>query len=39
VKKYIANQAEHHRKEDFKSELLRMLLAHGIEFDEQYVFD
>jgi putative transposase len=39
VKKYIANQAEHHKKEDFKSELLRMLLAHGIEFDEQYVFD
>ena len=39
VKKYIAGQAEHHRKEDFRSELLRLLRAHGIEFDERYVFD
>ena len=39
VKDYIAGQAEHHRKEDFNSELLRLLRAHGIEFDERYVFD
>ena len=39
VKKYIAGQAAHHAKEDFRSELLRMLQAHGVEFDEQYVFD
>ena len=39
VKKYIANQHEHHKKEDFKSELLGILRAHGIEFDEKYVFD
>ena len=39
VKKYIAHQGEHHRNEDFKSELLRLLRAHGIEFDERYVFD
>ncbi|MBE7505828.1 MAG: IS200/IS605 family transposase [Planctomycetia bacterium] len=39
VKKYIANQAEHHRREDFRSELLRLLRAHGIEFDERYVSD
>jgi REP-associated tyrosine transposase len=39
LKKYIAQQAEHHRRHDFKSELLRFLRAHGIEFDEQYVFD
>jgi REP element-mobilizing transposase RayT len=39
VKKYIAVQADHHQKEDFKSELLRLLHAHGVEFDEQYVFD
>ena len=32
-------QAEHLRKEDFKSELLRTLLAHGLEFEEKYVFD
>ena len=39
VKKYIASQAEHHKKEDFKSELLRILRAHGVEFDEKYVFE
>jgi putative transposase len=39
VKAYIASQAEHHRKTDFKSELLQLLRAHGVEFDEQYVFD
>ena len=39
VKKYIAGQAEHHRKEDFRSELLRLLQLHEIEFDEKYVFE
>jgi len=39
VEKYIARQAEHHTREDFKSELLRILHAHGLEFDEKYVFD
>ena len=38
VKAYIAGQAEHHRKEDLRSELLRLLRAHGVEFDERYVF-
>ena len=39
VKKYIAGQHEHHKNEDFKSELLRLLRAHEIEFDERYIFD
>jgi putative transposase len=39
VKAYIAEQREHHTKEDFKTELLRMLRLHEIEFDERYVFD
>jgi REP element-mobilizing transposase RayT len=39
VKKYIAGQVEHHKKEDFKTEVLRFLRMHGIEFDEKYVFD
>jgi hypothetical protein len=38
VKRYIAGQRKHHKKEDFKSELLRLLGAHGIEFDEKYIF-
>ncbi|HSI34612.1 MAG: IS200/IS605 family transposase [Phycisphaerae bacterium] len=39
VRAYIAGQAEHHKHEDFKTELLRFLRVHGIEFDERYVFD
>jgi REP element-mobilizing transposase RayT len=39
VKKYIASQDEHHKREDFRSELLRLLRAHGVEFEERYVFD
>ena len=39
LKRYIRGQAGHHKTEDFKSELLRVLRAHGIEFDEKYVFD
>ncbi len=39
VRRYIETQAEHHSREDFKSELLRILRAHEVEFDEQYVFD
>jgi hypothetical protein len=29
----------YHKKEDFKAELLKLLRAHEIEFDERYVFD
>ena len=36
---WACHPAEHYRKEDFRSELLRILRAHGVEFDERYVFD
>ncbi len=39
VKDYIARQVEHHKKVDFKSELRRILIAHGVEFDERYAFE
>jgi REP element-mobilizing transposase RayT len=39
VKNYIANQADHHRTTDFKTELLDFLQRHGIEYDGRYVFD
>lgn len=39
VKNYIEKQAEHHKQRDFKAELLGLLRAHGVEFDERYVFD
>jgi putative transposase len=39
VIKYIAGQHEHHKKQDYRSELLALLRAHGVEFDERYVCD
>ncbi len=39
VKRYIENQLEHHKDRDFKAELLALLRAHGIEFDQRYLFD
>jgi len=39
VRAYIAGQAEHHRTQDFKSELLGLLRRHGVEFENKYVFD
>lgn len=39
VRKYIAGQHDHHKREDFKVEVLRMLRLHEIEFNERYVFD
>lgn len=39
VKKYIENQEEHHRTRTFQDEYRQFLTAHGIAFDEQYVWD
>ena len=39
VKEYIEHQPQHHRKHDFKDELLALLNVHGVEFDGRYVFD
>lgn len=39
VKSYLAHQKEHHRKRDFKEELLAILRLNEVEFDERYVFD
>lgn len=39
VRRYIQNQEEHHRNRDFKEEYMALLRAHGVEFDERYVFD
>ncbi len=39
VKSYIVNQKKHHTRRDFKQELLELLRAHDIEYDERYVFD
>jgi putative transposase len=39
VRAYIANQQKHHQKITFQDEYRRFLKAHGIEWDERYVWD
>ncbi len=39
VRKYIQNQAEHHRRITFQDELRTLFKRHGIEFDERYVWN
>ncbi|HTI51536.1 MAG TPA: IS200/IS605 family transposase [Planctomycetaceae bacterium] len=37
VRKYIANQAEHHRRVPFRDELIKLLERAQLEFDERYL--
>jgi REP element-mobilizing transposase RayT len=37
VEKYVANQAEHHRKKSFREELVELLRFAHIEFDERFL--
>jgi len=39
VKKYIANQKEHHRKQTFETEYVGFLDKHVIEYDPKFVFE
>jgi REP element-mobilizing transposase RayT len=39
VKRYIAEQEDHHRKRTFQEEYREFLRRHEIEFDERYVWD
>ena len=39
VKKYIANQKEHHRKHSYQDAFREFLVKHEIEYDEKYVWD
>ena len=36
LKKYLANQREHHRRRSFQEELIHFLNEYGIEYDERY---
>lgn len=38
VMTYIRNQKAHHRRRDFKSEYIKLLDRHGIEYDERYIW-
>jgi putative transposase len=39
VRRYLARQAEHHRRVSFKEEFMELLRRHGVEFDERYMWD
>lgn len=39
VKRYIANQEEHHRKINFQDELRELFRRHRMEWDERYIWD
>jgi REP element-mobilizing transposase RayT len=39
VKKYILDQEEHHKKETFQEEYLRILKKYGAPYDERYLWD
>jgi putative transposase len=38
VRSYVARQEAHHRKRTFQEEYLELLIKHGIEFDERYLW-
>ena len=38
TKRYIENQAEHHRRHTFEEEFVAFLERHGIEYDARYVW-
>src|SRR5262249_6460089 len=39
VDQYIRNQRAHHREKTFQAEFIALLDAHGIEYDERYLWD
>ena len=39
VKKYIANQEEHHKQTSFQDEFRKLCVRHEIDIDEKYVWD
>jgi REP-associated tyrosine transposase len=36
---YIKRQKEHHRRTDFRAELLTLLKKNAIDYDERYLWD
>ncbi len=39
VRRYIARQEAHHRKQTFQDEYRGLLDRYGVEYDERYVWD
>ncbi len=38
VVRYIEGQQAHHRKQTFQEELIALLVKHGVEYDERYIW-
>jgi REP element-mobilizing transposase RayT len=38
ITNYIKNQKEHHKNESFEVEYKNLLISHGVEFDEKYLW-
>ena len=38
VIRYIQNQREHHRRKTFREEYVELLRAHGVQYDERYLW-
>jgi REP element-mobilizing transposase RayT len=38
VRQYIRNQKQHHRQVTFQEELIALLRAHGVDFEEKYLW-
>ena len=39
VRRYIQNQADHHKHTTFQDEFRKLMRLHGLEIDERYVWD
>ena len=39
VRQYIRDQKQHHRRSDYKQELIGLLEKHEIDYDERYIWD
>jgi putative transposase len=39
ITEYIRNQAEHHKKINFKEEFVALLKKHRIQYDDRYLWD
>ncbi|HUW62342.1 MAG TPA: transposase, partial [Candidatus Bathyarchaeia archaeon] len=38
LRRYISSQGLHHRRMSFQEEVIKLLKAHGVEFDERYLW-
>jgi putative transposase len=39
VRRYISGQRQHHHRQSFTDEYIELLKAHGVEFDDRYLWN